>query len=210
MPPFPAPPVIGGATGLPAYTMPPVAHGGPAAYGRPTQHATAYGPHTPHATAYGAPTPHATAYGRPAAQAAPPAPQAAAHDASRSPAAPSGAHAHGRPGMHGAVSAPSGAWTSVHGAAVPQQRTHGTVYGGASGQSAIDMTMPVSSPMESSGSLTGHILAQGWTDTPAARNRGNVKVAVVMLIVLTAMIGVSLLFLFTAGDAMTKMLTGLL
>jgi hypothetical protein len=113
-------------------------------------------------------------------------------------------HAPAQPGT------PSTGWPSTHGAAVPQQRAPGTVYGGTAGQSAIDMTMPVSSPMESSGSLTGHILAQGWTDTPAAQNRSNVKVAVVMLVVLAAMIGMSLLFLFTAGDAMTKMFSGLL
>jgi hypothetical protein len=64
--------------------------------------------------------------------------------------------------------------------------------------------------MESSGSLTGHILAQGWTDTPDARNRGNIKVAVVMLVILAAMVAVSLIFLLTAGDAMTKMFSGLL
>jgi hypothetical protein len=93
---------------------------------------------------------------------------------------------------------------------VPQQRAPGTVYGRTGSESAIDMTMPVSSPLENSGSLTGHILAQGWTDTPAARNRSNVKVAVIMLVVLTTMIAMSLLVLFTAGDAMTKMFSGLL
>jgi hypothetical protein len=87
---------------------------------------------------------------------------------------------------------------------VPQQRGEGTVYGGH--QSAIDMTMPVTmNPVENSGSLTGHILSQGWdrgVDTP---RRSNLKVGIAMLVVLLVLVGVSLLFLFTAGDAFTDM-----
>jgi hypothetical protein len=94
---------------------------------------------------------------------------------------------------------------------VPQQRAQGTVYGASGGFPAVDMTMPVQmSSVENSGSLTGHILAQGWTDTPHARNRSNTKVVIVMLIVLCSLVGMSLLFLFTAGDAFTKMLSGFL
>ena len=192
--------MIGGATGLPAYTLPPVPQSGPPAYGTP-----AYGRPASQGASLGTPPPHVAPYGgfRPTE------------------ASPSyGSATYGGPPSYGAVSAdpapaqqpgtPSIGWPSTQGAAVPQQRAPGTVYGGIAGQSAIDMTMPVSSPMESSGSLTGHILAQGWTDTPAAQNRSNVKVAVVMLVVLATMIGMSLLFLFTAGDAMTKMFSGLL
>ena len=71
------------------------------------------------------------------------------------------------------------------------------------------MTMPVSiNPVENSGSLTGHILAQGWRDGPDTRRRSNVKVVVAMLVVLLVLVGVSVLFLFTAGNAFTDMIGG--
>ncbi|WP_189080208.1 hypothetical protein [Mangrovihabitans endophyticus] len=90
-----------------------------------------------------------------------------------------------------------------------QNRPHGTVYGGADEYSPIDMTMPVSTnPVENSGSLTGHILAQGWDRGVDNNRRSNVKVAVAMAIVLFVLVGVSLLFLLTAGDAFTDMLHG--
>jgi hypothetical protein len=188
MPPFPAPPVIGGASGLPAYTMPPASSGGPPTYGTPPSHGAGHRePRTADASPrYGSTYGGPPSYGGVSAQPAP---------------------AHQAPAPNGT---PVTTWTSTHGAAVPQQRGPGTVYGRTGGYPAIDMTMPVSAPLESSGSLTGHILAQGWTDTPAARKRGNLRVAVIMLVVLTAMIGVSLLVLFMAGDAMTKMFSGLL
>ena len=91
---------------------------------------------------------------------------------------------------------------------VPQQRGHGTVYG-TGGYPAIDMTMPVSDPAENSGSLTGHILAQGWYDAPVDQRRSNVKVVVAMLAVLGLLVTVSLVFLFTAGDAFTDFLGNL-
>ena len=94
------------------------------------------------------------------------------------------------------------------GGAVPQQRTAGTVYGGAGAYPEMTMRVPASS-LESSGSLTGHILAQGWVDTPHTRRRGNTKTVVVMLLVLAGMIGLSVLFLFTAGDAISRFFMGL-
>jgi hypothetical protein len=74
---------------------------------------------------------------------------------------------------------------------------------------SIDSTMPVSTnPVETSGSLTGHILAQGWHDEATDRRRSNVKVAIAMLVVLGLLVTVSLVFLFTAGDAFTNMVKG--
>lgn len=94
-------------------------------------------------------------------------------------------------------------------ATVPQQRGEGTVYGGLADYAPADMTMPVmTNPMENSGSLTGHILAQGWRDAPEAQRRSNVKVVVAMLVVLVVLVGVSLLFLFTVGDAFSNMIGG--
>ncbi|KUL39089.1 hypothetical protein ADL15_10520 [Actinoplanes awajinensis subsp. mycoplanecinus] len=68
--------------------------------------------------------------------------------------------------------------------------------------------MPVSNPAENSGSLTGHILAQGWYDAPVEQRRGNLKVILAMLIVLGVLVTVSLVFVFTVGSSFTDMLTG--
>ncbi|WP_430791005.1 hypothetical protein [Actinoplanes sp. G11-F43] len=94
---------------------------------------------------------------------------------------------------------------------VPQQRGQagGTVYS-TGGYPAIDTTMPVNiDPVENSGSLTGHILAQGWYDAPTEQRRSNLKVVIAMLVVLGLLVTVSLVFVFTAGDAFTDFLGGL-
>jgi len=110
----------------------------------------------------------------------------------------------GRPTTYGSGSG------SGQSAAVPQQRGQGgTVYGGLADYAPADMTMPVSiNPVENSGSLTGHILAQGWREGPDNQRRSNVKVVVAMLVVLLTLVGVSLLFLFTVGDAFSDMIGG--
>ena len=70
--------------------------------------------------------------------------------------------------------------------------------------------MPVTmNPLENSGSLTGHILAQGWDQGRDTRRRSNVKVAVAMLVVLLALAGISLLFLATAGTAFSDWIHGI-
>ncbi|MEU8607265.1 hypothetical protein AB0C29_04600 [Actinoplanes sp. NPDC048791] len=110
------------------------------------------------------------------------------------------------PVTYGSGSAASGSGQST---AVPQQRGQGTVYGGLADYAPADMTMPVNvNPVENSGSLTGHILAQGWRDGTDNQRRSNVKVAVAMLIVLLVLVGVSVLFLFTVGDAFSDMIGG--
>jgi hypothetical protein len=92
----------------------------------------------------------------------------------------------------------------------PHQRGQGTVYGERAAHSAIEMTMPVAmNPLENSGSLTGHILAQGWDQGRDTRRRSNVKVAIAMLLVLLALAGVSLLFLVTAGSAFSDWIHGI-
>jgi hypothetical protein len=94
-------------------------------------------------------------------------------------------------------------------APAPQQRGRGTIYGGPVAHSPIDMTMPVSmSAMENSGSLTGHILAQGWDQGADTARRSNVKVAIAMLVVLLFLVGISLLFLATAGTAFSDWIHG--
>jgi hypothetical protein len=90
---------------------------------------------------------------------------------------------------------------------VPHQRGHGTVYGGPGAGSPIDMTMPVTmNSIETSGSLTGHILAQGWDQGSDTSRRSNLKIGIAMLLVLLALVGVSLLFLLTAGNAFSNMI----
>lgn len=90
--------------------------------------------------------------------------------------------------------------------AVPQQRLHGTLYG-TGGYETIDTTMPVSmNAIETSGSLTGHILAQGWQDEVVDRRRSNLKVAVAMLVVLGLLVAVSVVFLLTAGSSFSDMI----
>jgi hypothetical protein len=122
--------------------------------------------------------------------------------------------------------------------AVPQQRGQGTVYGAPGPYwspemtmpvnspemtmpvNSADMTMPVSSPIdmtmpvtmnavENSGSLTGHILSQGWDQGADTHRRSNVKVGIAMLIVLLALVGISLLFLATAGSAFSDWISGI-
>ncbi len=91
---------------------------------------------------------------------------------------------------------------------IAQQRLSGTLYG-ASGYSSIDMTMPVlTNAVENSGSLTGHILAQGWRDELVDRRRANVRVVIAMLVVLGLLVTVSLVFLLTVGDAFSTIFRG--
>ena len=133
----------------------------------------------------------------------------------------------------GGFSAPGAQRTAAPGSSVPQQRGDAAGFGSDGYPSpdatiavptgfppadttmpvfnygSIDATMPVSTnPVENSGSLTGHILAQGWHDEATDRRRSNVKVAVAMLVVLGLLVTVSLVFLFTAGDAFTNMVKG--
>lgn len=92
---------------------------------------------------------------------------------------------------------------------MPQQRGEGTVYGGLADYAPADMTMPVTmNAVENSGSLTGHILAQGWRDGPEIERRSNLKVVVAMLVVLVVLVGVSVVFLFTVGDSFSDMIGG--
>lgn len=114
------------------------------------------------------------------------------------------------------VSTPPAGHPYGPGTAVPHQRGEGTLYGGAPADTSmpvplsIDMTMPISTnPVETSGSLTGHILSQGWDQGPDEGRRSNVTVGIAMLLVLLAMIGVSLLFLATTGSAFSGWLHGL-
>jgi hypothetical protein len=185
------------AAGLPAYTMPPVSPqpptGGVPAGGAPTyerrQHAQSE--QKSDQTMVGNPTP---SWNQP----------------SGSPYGVGSPGAVRQPfgGPAAQVSTPPAQYTTYgpSSSGLPQQRGEGTVYGA---QSPADMTMPVTmNAIENSGSLTGHILAQGWDRGVDTGRRSNVKVGIAMLVVLLFLVGVSLLFLFTAGDAFTDMVNG--
>jgi hypothetical protein len=134
-------------------------------------------------------------------------------------------------GTSAPVSTPPGRPTTYGSepSAVPQQRGQGTVYGGVGPNAPADMTMPVNTPdmtmpvnspidmtmpvsmnpVESSGSLTGHILSQGWDQGADTGRRSNLKVVVAMLVVLLGLVGISLLFLATAGSAFSDWINGI-
>jgi hypothetical protein len=61
-------------------------------------------------------------------------------------------------------------------------------------------------PLEYSGSLTGHILAQG-TDAPAPKSR-TTRVVVIMTIVMTTLVIAGLTIAVFARNALLNMLTG--
>ncbi|WP_406074272.1 hypothetical protein [Micromonospora sp. NBC_01638] len=76
----------------------------------------------------------------------------------------------------------------------------GTVYGSGEGPGFTTIAMPANA-VENSGSLTGHILAQGWADTPAERS-GNTRVMIVLAAALGLLVAISVLVVVLAGDAL--------
>ncbi|QGL50386.1 hypothetical protein GCE86_27230 [Micromonospora terminaliae] len=83
----------------------------------------------------------------------------------------------------------------------------GTTYGGTEGPGFATVSFPQGNPLENSGSLTGHILAQGWSeDAPATRSR-NTRVVLVLAGALALLVAISLVVVFLANDALSG-LTG--
>jgi hypothetical protein len=76
----------------------------------------------------------------------------------------------------------------------------GTVYGGGEGPGFATVSLPAGSPLENSGSLTGHILAQGWADTPAERSR-TTRVVIVLAASLGLLVAISALIVLLANNA---------
>ncbi|MBO4210187.1 hypothetical protein GSF22_29970 [Micromonospora echinofusca] len=76
----------------------------------------------------------------------------------------------------------------------------GTVYGGElDGPGFATVYLP--NEVENTGSLTGHILAQGWADTPAAKSGSTTKVVVVLAAALGVLVAISLIVVVFANDA---------
>lgn len=82
-----------------------------------------------------------------------------------------------------------------------------TAYGGTDGPGFATVSFPQGNPLENSGSLTGHILAQGWSEESPAARAGNTKVIIVLAVAMTMLIAISLLVVFLANDALSG-LTG--
>ncbi|GAA0816332.1 hypothetical protein [Spirilliplanes yamanashiensis] len=94
---------------------------------------------------------------------------------------------------------------------VPAQR--GTVY--EAGELEVgDRTMAVPThayhdAVENTGSLTGHILNQGWSDIGQQQSsRNNRKVVIIMAVVLLALVGISVIAVLAAGNMMSGLFGG--
>ncbi|MFC7549244.1 hypothetical protein [Plantactinospora sp. GCM10030261] len=90
----------------------------------------------------------------------------------------------------------------------PAGAGRGTVYGGYGLSEVGQRTVPVfPSSAETSGSLTGHILAQGWADAPSSGG-GTAKVVIALAIALGLLVLVGLAVALIAGDAINSLFTG--
>lgn len=81
--------------------------------------------------------------------------------------------------------------------------------GGTDGPGFSTVAFPTNS-LETSGSLTGHILAQGWTETPAEERSSNARVVVVLAASLGLLVAISVLVVLLANDAMDGLVGNLL
>jgi hypothetical protein len=82
----------------------------------------------------------------------------------------------------------------------------GTAYAGTDGPGFATVSLPQSS-VENSGSLTGHILAQGWAEDAPSTRSSNTRVLIVLGAALGVLIAISLVVVFLANDALSG-LTG--
>ncbi|MBB5829450.1 hypothetical protein ACGFI4_20590 [Micromonospora carbonacea] len=83
-----------------------------------------------------------------------------------------------------------------------------TAYG-TDGPGFATVSLPTGNQLDNSGSLTGHILAQGWTDAPTARS-STAKVLIVLVASLGLLVAIGVLVVLLAGDAMDGLVGGLL
>ncbi|MFJ6196624.1 hypothetical protein [Micromonospora sp. NPDC092111] len=73
--------------------------------------------------------------------------------------------------------------------------------GGTDGPGHSTISLPTANPIENSGSLTGHILAQGWSDTPTTRSRTG-RVVIVLAASLGLLVAISVLVVLLANDVL--------
>lgn len=101
--------------------------------------------------------------------------------------------------------------SAIPGQRTGDQRRQGTVYGGPGdpGPGHLTVALPPGHPLENSGSLTGHILSQGWPDAPEVKDN-TTKVIVVLLAGLGILVAVGLLVVLGAGDIFGSLFNGML
>ncbi|MCX4387225.1 hypothetical protein OG777_09810 [Micromonospora peucetia] len=86
----------------------------------------------------------------------------------------------------------------------------GTLYGaGTEGPGFSTVSLP-DNPVENSGSLTGHILAQGWTETPTEERSSTTKVVVVLAASLGLLVAIGVLVVLLANDTVGGLVGGVL
>ncbi|MGY0004887.1 hypothetical protein ACW0Q9_13390, partial [Micromonospora sp. I033] len=74
---------------------------------------------------------------------------------------------------------------------------------GTDGPGFATVSFPQGNPLENSGSLTGHILAQGWAEDGPATRSSNTRVVIVLAAALALLVSISLLVVFLANDALS-------
>jgi len=119
--------------------------------------------------------------------------------------APVTARAHVRARATAAVPSPG------DGRAVP--RYQGTVYSGGAEQAEIDYrttSPPSRRDVESTGSLTGHILAQGWSDETAPTHSTTARLILALLVGLGVLVTIGLLVIAGVGGVFGTLFGGLL
>ncbi|MTK02706.1 hypothetical protein FF096_11835 [Micromonospora sp. CP22] len=77
----------------------------------------------------------------------------------------------------------------------------------AGGESSATVAFPAGE--ENSGSLTGHILAQGWADTASEKSSSTLRVVILMAIALGVLVAISVLVVLFANNALSGFGSGL-
>ncbi|PZF96683.1 hypothetical protein C1I99_16995 [Micromonospora deserti] len=86
----------------------------------------------------------------------------------------------------------------------------GTLYStGTDGPGFATVSFPTN-PIENSDSLTGHILAQGWAETPSDQRSSTTRVVVVLAASLGLLVAISVLVVLLANDAMDGLMGNVL
>ncbi|GIJ26568.1 hypothetical protein Vqi01_17300 [Micromonospora qiuiae] len=76
------------------------------------------------------------------------------------------------------------------------------------GDAASSATVAFPAGEENSGSLTGHILAQGWAESAGEASTSTLRVVIVMAIALALLVGISVLVVLLANDALSSVASG--
>lgn len=98
------------------------------------------------------------------------------------------------------------------GAGRPVPRYQGTLYGGPeqTGIGRRTMSLPVRRDVENTGSLTGHILAQGWSDETPHSHSTTARLLLGLLIGLGVLVTIGLLVVAGVGGVFSTLMGGLL